>query len=134
VSPEQLLGQLEGNGQVVVADFEAGLGTLSRMDAGDIDVLLLVVEPTQKSIQVGRRALVIIGERNLGRTIVIANRIASTEDRDLVTAAFADQMLVAVPEDPGLRDADIEGKAPMDTVPDSPAVAAIRQLAESLVG
>ncbi|MDQ6884773.1 MAG: hypothetical protein M3077_11155 [Candidatus Dormibacteraeota bacterium] len=134
MSPEQLLGQLDANGQVVVADFEAGLGTVSRMDAGNVDVLLLVVEPTQKSIQVGLRALAIIGERHLGRTILIANRIANAEDRALVTAAFADQMLVVVPEDPGLRDADIEGKAPMDMVPDSPAVAAIRQLAESLVG
>ena len=73
MSPEQLLGQLDGNGQVVVADFEAGLGTVSRMDAGDVDVLLLVVEPTQKSIQVGLRALAIIDERKLGRTMVIAN-------------------------------------------------------------
>jgi CO dehydrogenase maturation factor len=134
VSPEQLLGQLDGNGQVVVADFEAGLGTVSRMDAGDVDVLLLVVEPTQKSIQVGLRALAIIDERKLGRTMVIANRIASAEDRALVSAAFDGQVLVVVPEDPGLRAADIEGRAPLDTVPGSPAVVALRQLAESLVG
>lgn len=134
MSPEQLLGQLDGNGQVVVADFEAGLGTVSRMDAGDVDVLLLVVEPTQKSIQVGLRALAIIDERKLGRTMVIANRIASAEDRALVSAAFDGQVLVVVPEDPGLRAADIEGRAPLDTVPGSPAVVALRQLAESLVG
>ena len=134
MSPEQLLGQLEGDGQVVVADFEAGLGTLSRMEAGDVDVLLLVVEPTQKSIQVGLRALTVVAERKLGRTMVIANRVASEEDRALVASAFAGQPLIVVPEDPGVRAADMNGRAPMDTVPESPAVVALRQLAESLIG
>ena len=128
-----MLSQLEPNGQIVVADFEAGLGTLARMEAGNVDILLVVVEPTQKSIQVGRRAMAIITERNLGRAILIANRIASPEDRELVASAFPDQSPVVVPEDPGLRAADVDGRAPFDTVPESPAVTAIQELAASLV-
>jgi CO dehydrogenase maturation factor len=132
VSPEQLLGQIESNGDIVVADFEAGLGTLSRMESGNVDILLVIVEPTQKSIQVGRRALAIISERQLGRSILVANRVANREDRELIEMAFPDHEVVFVPEDPGLRKADMEGQAPFDAVPDSPAVGSIRELAFSL--
>lgn len=134
MSPEQLLGQIESNGDVVVADFEAGLGTLSRLDKGTVDVLLVIVEPTQKSIQVGRRALAMIAEKNLGRPILIANRVANQEDLELISSAFSDYRIVVVPEDADLRAADVDGKAPFDTVPNSPAVGSVRQLAASLVG
>jgi len=77
--------------------------------------------------------MAIIAERQLGRTILIANRIANPEDRELIASAFPDQSPVVVPEDPGLRAADVDGRAPIDTVPESPAVTAIQQLAASLV-
>lgn len=133
MSPEQLLGQLERNGQVVVADFEAGLGTLARMESGSVDLLLVVVEPTQKSIQVALRAMAVISERQLGRAVLIGNRIANSKDRELITNAFPGHSVVLVPEESGIRQADVDGRAPFDTVPDSPAVSALRQLASSLV-
>ena len=56
MSPEQLLGQLESDDRIVIADMEAGAGTLTRMQAGSLDVAVLVVEPSTKSIDVPRRA------------------------------------------------------------------------------
>jgi CO dehydrogenase maturation factor len=133
VSPEQLLGQLEADGRVVVADFEAGLGTLSRMKPGQLDVLLVVAEPTVKSLEVARRAVEMIRERNAGRAMVVANRVASDEDRELVRSAFRGDDVIAVPDDPAIRAADAQGVAPFDAAPDAPAVRALRALAETLV-
>jgi CO dehydrogenase maturation factor len=127
-----LLGQLEGEGRIVVADFEAGLGTLTRVEPKDLDVLLIVVEPTAKSVEVARRAVELARERGIGRALVVANRIAGPEDRQLAEASFAGLPLLLVEDDPALRLADVQGLAPFDHAPDAPAVRAIRGLAETL--
>ena len=128
-----MLGQFESNGQVVIADFEAGLGTLSRMEPGAIDVLVEVAEPTQKSIQVAQRAMALIAERQLGKVVLVANRVAGEADIERMHGAFPGMPLVVVPDDPAVRAADMAGKAPFETDPDSPAVVALSQLADSLV-
>jgi len=43
-----LLGELELNGRVVLCDMEAGLGTVSRILPGQLDVVVVVAEPTAK--------------------------------------------------------------------------------------
>ncbi len=133
MSPEQLLGQLEANGRIVIADFEAGLGTLSRMKPDQLDVLLVVTEPTAKSLEVARRALDMIRYRNVSRVTVVVNRVAGEEDRTLVERGLPGGSVTIVPDDPAIRAADAQGIAPFDAAPDAPAVRALRTLAESLV-
>jgi CO dehydrogenase nickel-insertion accessory protein CooC1 len=43
-----LLGPLDETGQAVVADLEAGIGTLTRLDDEGVDAVCVVVEPTTK--------------------------------------------------------------------------------------
>ena len=124
---------MEANASVVVADFEAGLGTLSRMKANSLDVLLVVAEPTAKSLEVTRRALEMIRARGVGRPTVVANRVRGEEDAALVRRALPDGAVTVVPDDPAVRAADASGLAPFDAAPDAPAVRAVRALAESLV-
>jgi CO dehydrogenase maturation factor len=59
-----LLGELEmKQNRVVIADFEAGVGTMLRANAEQVDVAVVVVEPYMKSIEAARR-LVEIASRN----------------------------------------------------------------------
>ena len=127
-----MLGQLEAGDRVVVADFEAGLGTLSRMKPGQLDVLLVVTEPTVKALEVARRAVELIRERAVGDVVVLANRVAGSEERTLVEQTFAGGRVVVVPDDPAIRAADARGVAPYDAAPDAPAVRVLRTLSESL--
>lgn len=115
----------------MVADFEAGLGTLTRMEPGDVDVLLVVSEPSLKAMEVSRRALELVGENNLGRPVLIANRVRP-EDRSRFEAAFAGHQPLFIPDDPELRLADARGRAPFDDSPEGPAVRALRAFASSL--
>ena len=55
VTPDGLLNELDGEDRAVVCDLEAGVGTLTKMNDGAVDVVLVVVNPTAKSIEVGRR-------------------------------------------------------------------------------
>jgi CO dehydrogenase nickel-insertion accessory protein CooC1 len=126
-----LLGQLARPGRVVIADFEAGLGTVLRLDA-PVDVVVVVVEPTGKSLEVGRRAAETVREKGLGRVLVTANRVRDDDDAERVRAAFPDDDPVLVPDDPAIVDAERRGLAPLDAAPDSPAVRALVQLATIL--
>jgi CO dehydrogenase maturation factor len=128
-----LLGQLEAGGHAaVVADMEAGVGNLTRMQAGSVDLALLVTEPSPRSIEVSRRAGEIIAERNIGRLLVVANKVRQPDDVERIGAALPVCELVVVPDDPDVLRAERQGLAPLDLVPASPAVQAVSDLARRL--
>ncbi len=126
-----MLGQLDYRHGAVVADFEAGLGTVLRMQAA-VDVVVIVVQPTVKSLEVGVRAAEAVRGGALGRVVVVANRMGDDEDLGRVRAAFDGFETVVVPDDPDIAEAERFGHAPMDAAPHSAAVASLSVLAERL--
>ncbi len=133
ISPEELLGQLARPGRVVVADFEAGLHTVLRLGGHPVDVVVVVAEPTSKSLEVGRRAVETVRAAGLGRIIVVASRVRDEEDAAMIRGAFAGLDPVLVPDDPAIVSAERRGVAPLDDAPDAPAVAALVGLADRLL-
>ncbi|HWH30833.1 MAG TPA: hypothetical protein VNU26_18070 [Mycobacteriales bacterium] len=133
-----MLGQLERPGRVVVADFEAGLGTVLRLsrDPGSpvrVDVVVVVVEATRSSIDVGRRAVEAVTAGGLGRVVVTGNRIDGADDAARVRQAFPGLQPVIVPHEPAVVAAERQGRAPLDAAPDSPGVRALVGLAERVL-
>lgn len=116
----------------MIADLEAGIGTLTRLRDAMLDTVLIVVEPTPKSLDVGARAAEQARAKGLGRLVVVANRIRDDADLAAVAAVFPGERVVPVPDDPAVVAAERGGVAPLDTAPDAPAVAALIGLAESL--
>lgn len=119
--------------RTVIADLEAGIGTLTRLPDGAIDVVVIVVEPTPRSLDVGVRAHELALSRGVGRVVVVANRVADDADRDRVAAALGGLELVEIPHDTAVADAERDGLAPMDVAAGSPAVTALVELAARLV-
>ena len=111
---------------------EAGVGTLLRLQPGQADVVLVVAEPSAKSIDVARRMAQIGSSR--ARVIVVANKIRNDADLEAIRAVLGEHELVVVPHDPAVVRADEEGRAPIDSAPDAPAVAALLRLADRLAG
>ena len=131
MSPEQLLGELEGNGRVVVCDMEAGLGTVSRIKPGQLDLVIVIAEPSAKGVEVARRAAQIAAER--ARVLVIANRIREQADLDAIAAELGEHELIVVPEEPAISRADRDGLAPIDVEPDAPGVRAVIELSARIL-
>ncbi len=131
MSPEQLLGELEGDGRLVLCDMEAGLGTISRLSPGQVDVVLVVAEPSAKGIDVARRAAQIAASR--ARVIVVANRIREPADLEVIQAALGEHELVAVPEEPAISHADRDGLAPIDVDAGARGVKALIGLADRVM-
>ena len=127
-----MLGSVDFDNDVVVADFEAGVGTLTRLSEQRVDTVLVVVEPTPKSVEVGMRAVDLARERSVTRVIIVANRLRDDADLEIIRSAFPDCEVVGVPDDPKIVEADRKGVAPIDLAPDAPAVRALVGLAKSL--
>lgn len=127
-----MLGSVDVTDTVLVADLEAGLGTLSRLADNPVDAVVVVVEPTAKSIEVGVRALDLAAERGVGEVIIVANRVRDDADVAHVREALGGREVVAVPDDPAVIAADRAGEGLLDAAPDSPAVAALLGLTDRL--
>lgn len=123
-----MLGELEVDDSIVISDLEAGVGTVLRVGEDVPDVIVVVAEPTAKSVGAAQRAAAIASGK--AHVIVVANRISSDEDLELIRASLGEHEMVVVPEDPGIAQADKDGVAPIDSAPGSPGVQAIIGLAE----
>lgn len=131
VTPDRLLKELDSAGQTVLGDLEAGVGVLSRMEPGNVDVVLVVANPTAKSIEVARRAIETAVARE-SRVLVVANRVQSQDDVDEISTALGATDVAVIPDDPAIARADQEGCAPLDLDPTSPGVRAMVALGDRL--
>ena len=132
VSADRLLREMEAGGRTVLGDLEAGIGVLTRMQTGSLDVVLVVANPTPKSIEVARRAAQTAVSREI-RVLVVANRIAGEEDLAAIRSVLGEHEMAIVPEDAVIARADAEGVAPIDLDENAPGVRAIVAISERLV-
>ncbi len=131
VSADKLLSELEADDRTVLGDLEAGVGVLTRMAGGSVDVVLVVTNPTVKSIEVARRALDTAVARE-GRVLIVANRVQTDADLDAIKAVANGHEVVLIPEDPVIARADVEGIAPLDLDDRGPGVRALVALGNRL--
>lgn len=129
----RLFADVSGEGRIVIADLEAGVNDLIWAAPAAGDAVVVVTEPSIKSIEVARRAIAIARQHGVERIIVVANRVSSDADEAAVRAIAGDLPVVVVPDDPAVMAADRNGTPPLDAAPDSPAVAVIQDLARSLL-
>ena len=132
MSAEQLLGELEGDGRYVVGDLEAGTGTILRLRPGQVDVVVIVAQPTVKAIDVAARTLRTVQHRGTA-AIVVANRVTSEDDVDLIRSGLMGHEVLAVPDDDAIRRADENGSAPLDVTAASPGLRALTAVAERIM-
>ena len=129
--PQQLFGDVEDERRIVICDLEAGVGTIVRNGKGD--VVIVVAEPTVKSIDVASRAAGAAAAQG-AEVIVVANRVRDEADREAIGAQLGGYEIAEVPEDATIARADEEGLAPIDVDPGAPGVKALLALADRLGG
>lgn len=120
-----------------ILDTEASPEHLARGTARYADAMVAVVEPYYKSLETGRRMAVLAKDLGLARVGLIANKLRDERDRAAVQEFASSNgldIVGAVPYDDGMPDAERAGAAPLDFAPESPAVLAIGEIAERLVG
>jgi CO dehydrogenase maturation factor len=129
----RFFGELPAVGRIVVADLEAGLNDLIWARPAADDVVLVVAEPSAKSVEIATRAVGVARELGVRRVLAVANRDRDGEHAARLAQATAIPTL-GVPDDPAVTTADHRGVAPFDAAPASPAMVAVGVVADTLLG
>ena len=105
---------IEEEADVTLVDMEAGLEHLSR-SGGTLayaDVLLVIMEPSRKSILTAGRTIVLAEQLGLTRVYGVGNKAQLPDDAEFFTTVAAEYnvpLAGIVPEDPDVVEADRSG-------------------------
>ena len=135
-----ILDRLKGHYDYVVIDNEAGMEHLSRRTTRDVDVLLLVTDPTQRGLKTAQRMQEMVPELEIGvgRVCLILNRLrgggrGSTDQVPeplLAAIGEADLTLVGtVPEEPAMAEFEFTGRPLIQLPEETGLYQAIRKIA-----
>jgi CO dehydrogenase maturation factor len=120
---------------VSLLDMEASIEHLGRATPQGVDVLLVVVEPYYRALETASRIAPLARELEIPRIMTIANKVRDAEDsrviREFCKAHDLD-LVIEVPFDESVRQADRRGRSLIDVAPDSSTVKAVRELAHAL--
>jgi CO dehydrogenase maturation factor len=120
----------------IVMDCEAGMEHISRQTTRDVDVLLIMSDPTMKGVTTAARMNGLIRElrSNVGEVGLVINRVRgelSTEIRKAIDDSGL-QIIALIPEDPDMAGLEMQGKPVTELPPESPLLLRVKEIAEGL--
>lgn len=119
-----LLGEvLEERAEVTIVDMEAGLEHLSRSGGtlAHADVLLVVMEPSRKSVVTAARTIALAEELGIARVYGLGNKARDEEDVEFFRSACSGEgvpLAGVLPHADDIRAADRTGSAVVDLAAD----------------
>jgi CO dehydrogenase maturation factor len=120
----------------IVMDCEAGLEHISRQTTRDIDVLLIMSDPTIRGITAAGRMKRLIEElrSNVGRAGLIVNRVRGELTPELKKAIEESglETFALIPEEPGMSNLEMAGRPVTDLPEDSPIRTKVREIVKKL--
>ncbi|NQT71580.1 MAG: AAA family ATPase [Chloroflexi bacterium] len=130
------IDRLGKNYDYVVIDCEAGMEHVSRQTTRDIDILLVVTDPTIRGVIAAGRMKPLMKEirTHVSQIWLIVNRVvdelpaeieASVKENDL-------DLLVSIPADPNLAAIEIKGEPSITLPSDSPLQVSIKDIINKL--
>lgn len=122
--------------EYVVVDNEAGMEHLSRRTTRDMDVMLVVSDPSLRGVETAARIRDLAGELELaiGRIILVIARLRGEIPEGLygVIEDHGLKLGGVVPEDEAVMEYDLDGRALLELPDGVPAVQAVDRLMEEV--
>ena len=120
----------------IVMDCEAGMEHISRHTTRDVDVLLIMSDPTIRGVTVATRMKDLIGElrSNVGKVGLIVNRVKgelSPEIKRIIDESGL-QVIALIPEDPDMAGLEMKGRPVTELPQESPLQLKVKEIAEGL--
>jgi len=122
--------------EFIILDMEAGIEHLGRGTAKNVDVMLIVVEPSFKSIETAQRIKKLASDIGIRYFAAVGNKVSTKEEEEFIKdelEKYDIPLLVTVPFDKQIAYADLIKVSPIDHAPLSPAVKAVSQLKKSII-
>jgi len=128
---------LSKNYPYIVMDNEAGMEHLSRLTTKDVDLLLIVSDPSFRGVQAARRVFEVAKSLKIvvGQAALIINRLTngipprSQQEID----SWGLPLAGTVPEDPLVAEFDGLGRPTIELPPDSVSIKAMNQIFDRLI-
>ena len=117
--------------EVVIMDMEAGLEHLGRATSSGVDLLIVVVEPGQRSIETAQTVRRLAGDLHLKRVSVVGNKVRNKGDEEFIRAELAGmEVLGFIPFADSIIEADRKGASVYKNSPE--AAEAVRKIFERI--
>ena len=101
--------------EALIIDMEAGLEHLGRGSTGQVDALIIVVEPGQRAMNTAMQIKKLGEDLKIKNMMIVGNKVNSEEDRRLIERDLSDfPVLGYMSLNPNVLQADKEGKSPYD--------------------
>jgi len=123
-------------GEVIVMDMEAGVEHMGRGTAKHVDILLIVTDPSLKSMETARKIHSLAVEAGVEKVFIVGNKVSVSGEAELIERFAADNKLLLlgiIPYDEQILRADVQGKTPLEYARESNGVATIRKMGEKLI-
>jgi CO dehydrogenase maturation factor len=121
----------------VVIDNEAGMEHLSRRTTRDVDVLLLVSDPTQRGLVAAQRMQEMVPELEIGvgRTYLIVNRLPGEMPAPMAEAIEKTGLTLigTVPNDAAMAEFEFTGRPLVELPADTAVYKAIQEIAQKIL-
>jgi CO dehydrogenase maturation factor len=131
-----IIDDLAGNYEMLVVDNEAGMEHISRRTTRDVDILLIITDPTLRGIKAAESILEMSRdlEVNIRHRMLILNRVVGELPEPLQEAIGKLDVEVGavIPADPQINELDALGKPLINLNGESPAQREIRNLTNKL--
>jgi len=120
----------------IVMDCEAGMEHISRQTTRDVDVLLIMSDPTIKGVTTAARMKKLIEElrSNVGKVGIIINRVQgelSPEIKQEIDKSGL-QVIALIPEDPDMAGLEMKGRPVTELPQESPLQLKVKEIVEGL--
>ena len=120
----------------IVMDCEAGMEHISRQTTRDVDVLLVMSDPTIRGVTVAARMKDLIGElrSNVGKVGLIVNRVKgelSPEIKKVIDESGL-QVIAMISEDPDMAGLEMKGRPVTELPQKSPLQLKVKEIVEGL--
>lgn len=124
---------------LLILDMEAGLEHIGRSTAAAVDVMLVVVEPGQRSVETATRIASMARELGVKRVCAVLNKVSSPRQQAEVSELLKVSGLplgVAIPLDPRLVEADLSDRPPAGSAAEAVlrAIGALRERIDVTTG
>lgn len=121
--------------EIVVLDMEAGIEHLGRRTSESVDLMIVVVEPSLKSVETAKRIKNLATDIGVKNITAVINKASDKLEETFTRSKLKEEginVIGCIPQDNTVVIADMEGK-PLINYPESVALKSIKNIAENIL-
>lgn len=114
---KRLVDHLAEEENILLMDMEAGVEHLGRGTTGKVEVLLIVVEPSLRSVETAGQIKKLADDLGIKKVLAVINKLRSEEEEKLISSRLQEMglsVIYSIPYDEAMAKADLEGVSIFD--------------------